>query len=152
LNKNPRRILLVDDERYLAGAVARSLRDEGYEVLTANDGREAVATAARHNFDLIILDVVMPGKDGFWVCSELRKKYIAGTVPIIFMTARADVDDRVRGLDIGGSDYLVKPFDMKELKARIRVLLRRGRYAVEDTPPPRTQSLVLELGPLTLSL
>ena len=152
MNKNPCRILLVDDEKYLAGAVARSLRAEGYEVLTAYDGRHALETAARHSFDLVILDVVMPGRDGFWVCSELRKRHVSGTVPIIFMTALSDVEDRVRGLDIGGSDYLVKPFDMKELKARIRVLLRRGRYEAEETEDSRPKNLVLAVGPLTLSL
>lgn len=102
MNKNPHRILLVDDEEHLAGVVARSLRAEGYEVLTACDGQQALATAARHSFDLVILDVVMPGRDGFWVCKELRKRHLSGTVPIIFMTARSDVEDRVRGFGYRG--------------------------------------------------
>ena len=152
MNKKPCRILLVDDEKGVIWPIAYSLREEGYEVLTACDGQHALATAARHRFDLIILDIVMPGMDGFCVCRELRRRYVSGAMRILFMTARTDVDDLVTGLDQGGDDYLVKPFHMKELKARVRALLRRSQYEAEETEDPEHRNLVLEAGPLTLSL
>ena len=152
MNKKPCRILLVDDEKDLVWAVASSLRDEGYEVLTACDGLHALATAARHRFDLIILDIVMPGMDGFWVCRQLRKRYVSGAVGILFLTGCSDITDRVRGLDEGGDDYLVKPFDMGELKARVRSLLRRSRYEPEETEDSEPRNSVLKVGTLSLSL
>jgi len=152
MNKKPCRILLVDDEKDVIWPITYSLRGEGYEVLTACDGAQALASARRHRFDLIILDIVMPGMDGFRVCRELRESHISGAVPILFMTGRSDVDDRVRGLDEGGDDYLVKPFAMKELQARVRALLRRSRSEPKETEDSEHQKLVLEAGPITLSV
>lgn len=152
MNKKLCRILLVDDEKDLVWAVARSLRDEGYEVLTACDGLHALATAARHRFDLIILDIVMPGMDGFWICRQLRRRYVSGAVGILFLTGRSDITDRVRGLDEGGDDYLVKPFDMAELKARVRALLRRSRYEPGEKEGSGPRNSLLEAGALTLSV
>lgn len=148
----PYRILVVDDEKDLVWVVASSLRNEGYEVLTVFDGLSALATAARHRFDLIILDIVMPGIDGFCVCRQLRRGYVSAAVPILFLTGRSDVADRVRALDEGGDDCLVKPFDMEELKARIRALLRRSRSEPKETEDSEHRKLVLEAGALALFL
>jgi DNA-binding response OmpR family regulator len=145
------RILLVDDEQDLVWAVRHSLNDEGYEVLTAYDGVEALAVARRHRPDLVILDVVMPRLDGLQVCHVLRRNPALAAVPILFLTVRNGIEDRVSGLDQGGDDYLTKPFDLRELKARVRALLRRGRSTQERDPQPKDDSY-LEAGSLTLNL
>jgi DNA-binding response OmpR family regulator len=150
------RILVVDDEQDLVWAIRHSLNDEGYEVLTAYDGAEALAIARRHLPDLIILDIVMPRLDGLQVCRELRRDPALAAVPILFLTVRSAVEDRVAGLDEGADDYLVKPFDLRELKARVRALLRRGRLIPGFTPNgvlklERRHSLLVA-GPLALNL
>jgi len=118
------RLLLIEDDPRVAGFLARGLRDEAYAVDVASDGEQAVYLASVNDYDLVILDIMLPRKDGYAVCRELRA---AGSrVPILMLTARDAVDDRVRGLDAGADDYLVKPFDFKELLARLRALLRRG--------------------------
>ena len=117
------RILLVEDESRVAAFVAKGLREQTYAVDIATDGEQAIYYATVNQYDLVILDVMLPVKDGHAVCRELRG---AGfRAPILMLTARADVDDRVAGLDSGADDYLAKPFDFKELLARIRALLRR---------------------------
>ena len=98
---NKQQILIVDDELNLVWALHRGLSDEGYRVLTACDGATAITCARRHHIELIILDIVMPGKDGFWVCQQLRLRNPPSTVPILFMTTRAAIADRVQGLDLG---------------------------------------------------
>ena len=140
-------ILIVDDERDLVWALRRMLSDDGYDVLTAYDGTQALAVARSHRPDLIILDVVMHGLDGFSVCRILRRDPAMGALPILFLTVRSDVEDRIKGLDEGGDDYLLKPFDARELKARIRALLRRRQPATAQGDSP-----ALALGPLTLDL
>jgi two-component system OmpR family response regulator len=117
------RVLVVDDELELAELVARRLRDEGYEVRTAGDGIAALALASAEHFDLAVLDVTMPGMSGFELCRRLRAE--ADGLGILLLTARDAVDDRVRGLDAGADDYLVKPFEFAELAARLRALRRR---------------------------
>ncbi len=118
------RILLAEDDPRVAGFIARGLREQAYAVDVAPDGEQAVYLGAVNQYDLIVLDVMLPGKDGYAVCRELRG---AGSrVPILMLTARDAVDDRVAGLDAGADDYLVKPFDFKELLARLRALLRRS--------------------------
>jgi DNA-binding response OmpR family regulator len=146
------RILLVDDEPDLVWAVRHSLRDEGHEVLTAYDGMEALAVAHRDRPDLVILDIVMPRLDGLQVCRRLRCNPTLGTVPVLFLTERSAVEDRITGLDNGGDDYLVKPFDLKELKARIRALLRRNRCVVGGGPDTEEEGSPLKVGPLALNL
>jgi DNA-binding response OmpR family regulator len=146
------RILLVDDEQDLVWAVRHSLNDEGYEVLTAYDGVEALAVARRHRPDLVILDIVMPRLDGLQVCHVLRRDPALAAVPVLFLTVRNAIDDRIKGLDGGGDDYLVKPFDLGELKARIRALLRRSRPAPEGAPGLEGRNSLLKVGPLTLDL
>lgn len=117
------RILVVEDERRIAAFIERGLEEEHYAVDVAYDGEEALDWAAVVDYDLILLDILLPKKDGIQVCRELRGR--GSKVPILMLTARDAVEDRVRGLDSGADDYLVKPFAFQELLARIRALLRR---------------------------
>jgi two-component system, OmpR family, response regulator len=118
------RLLLVEDDRKLVRALVRGLEREGYAVDAAHTGEEALSQASAHDYDAVVLDVMLPGVDGFSVCEELRRR--PRWVPVLMLTARADVADRIRGLDAGADDYLVKPFDFGELLARLRALVRRG--------------------------
>ena len=117
------RLLLVEDDVKLARALKRGLAREGYSVDLAGNGAEALAEARSHDYDAVVLDVMLPGLDGFSVCEELRR--LENWVPILMLTARDHVKDRIRGLDAGADDYLVKPFDFGELLARLRALARR---------------------------
>lgn len=119
------RILLVEDEPRVAHFIARGLREQSYAVDVATDGEAALAQAGVNEYDAIILDVMLPLKDGFHVCREMRAQGIKP--PVLMLTARDAVEDRVRGLDCGADDYLGKPFDFKELLARLRALLRRAK-------------------------
>jgi two-component system copper resistance phosphate regulon response regulator CusR len=134
------RILLVEDESRVAAFVARGLREQAYAVDIAADGEQAVYQASVNHYDLVVLDVMLPVKDGHTVCRELRAAGFRR--PILMLTARDAVDDRVAGLDSGADDYLTKPFDFKELLARLRALLRRSA----DIRPPvaRLADLVLD--------
>jgi len=136
------RILLVEDESRVAGFVARGLREQAYAVDIAPDGEQAVYLGSVNAYDLVILDVMLPRKDGHTVCRELRASGLR--TPILMLTARDAVDDRVAGLDSGADDYLVKPFDFKELLARLRALLRRS--ATLRPPVARVADLVLNTG------
>src|SRR5438874_991789 len=118
------RILLVEDEPRIARFVSRGLREQTYAVDVAADGDDALYKAAINDYDAVILDVLIPGRDGFEVCRELRAS--GSSVPVIMLTARDAVEDRVEGLDTGADDYLTKPFEVAELLARLRALLRRG--------------------------
>ena len=118
------KILVVDDEQAVRESLRRSLRFNGYEVLTANDGLEAVETVRAENTELLILDVMMPNMDGLEVCRTLRSE--GWDRPILVLTARDGVSDRVAGLDAGADDYLPKPFALEELLARVRSLVRRA--------------------------
>jgi two-component system copper resistance phosphate regulon response regulator CusR len=117
------RLLLVEDNPRVATVIAKGLREEAYAVDLAANGEEAVYLASENDYDLLVLDVMLPVKDGYAVCKELRAA--GARMPILMLTARGSVDDRVAGLDSGADDYLTKPFDFKELLARIRALLRR---------------------------
>lgn len=117
------RILLVEDEARVAGFIAKGLREQAYAVDIASDGEQALYYASVNDYDLIVLDVMIPMQDGYSVCRELRSSGFGA--PILMLTARGSVDDRVAGLDAGADDYLAKPFDFKELLARLRALLRR---------------------------
>jgi two-component system, OmpR family, response regulator MprA len=118
------RVLIVDDEPAVRSALDRALRLDRYEVELAEDGREALDRLADTRLDAVVLDVMMPGIDGLEVCRRLREA--GDRTPVLMLTARDGVDDRVAGLDAGADDYLVKPFALKELKARLRALLRRS--------------------------
>jgi DNA-binding response OmpR family regulator len=117
------RILLVEDNRRLSNSLRMSLEEDGYAVDPAYDGQEGEELAEIYPYDAIILDIMLPIKDGIEVCRELRNKHI--NTPILMLTARDSVEDRVTGLDSGAEDYLVKPFALEELRARLRALLRR---------------------------
>ena len=117
------RLLIIEDERPMRAALADALEAEGYRVLTAADGEEGLARALAEKPDLILLDLMMPRLDGYAVCAELRRR--ANPVPILILTAKGQLEDRVKGLDIGADDYLVKPFSTGELLARVRAVLRR---------------------------
>ncbi len=118
------RLLVVEDEPELLRVIASALREEGYAVDEAADGQEALYKATTWNYDAIVLDVMLPLLSGFEVLERLRKK---AATPVLILTARDAVDDRVRGLDTGADDYLVKPFDLSELFARLRALVRRAK-------------------------
>jgi DNA-binding response OmpR family regulator len=119
------RILVVEDERKVAGALKSGLEVEGYEVALAETGEEGFVLASSQTFDLAVLDVMLPGRSGFEILTMLRKRGVHW--PILILTAKDAIEDRVVGLDAGADDYLVKPFAMAELLARIRALVRRGR-------------------------
>jgi two-component system response regulator MprA len=125
------RVLVVEDDRHVRDAVARALRYEGYDVTTAVDGDEALALLAAGDPDVIVLDVLMPGTDGLTMCRTLRER--GDHTPVLMLTARHEVSDRVAGLDAGADDYLVKPFALDELFARLRALLRRTSVTGKDT-------------------
>ena len=134
------KILVVEDEPKLNKGLVRGLQSRGYAVDFAFDGAEGETMARMNGYDLIILDVMMPGRDGLEVCRNLRAADVAA--PVIFLTAKDAVEDRIAGLDGGADDYLVKPFSFGELEARVRTLLRR---------PPLAASDVLELDGLKLN-
>ena len=125
-----RRILLVEDEESLVVTLRDRLQSEGYDVDVAVDGDTAVEMGARPQFDLLILDVALPRKNGFDVCRDLRGRGVQ--TPVLMLTARGRIVDRVVGLKLGADDYLTKPFDMSELLARIEALLRRARAAASS--------------------
>ncbi len=125
------KILIVEDEAELAHGLEINLKKEGYKVLKASSGEEALQIALREFPDLIILDIMLPGMSGLDVCRELRHKAIA--VPIIMLTAKSEETDRVVGLELGADDYITKPFSLRELLARIRVCLRRQPHQPEIT-------------------
>ena len=137
------RILIVEDETPMRTALADLLAAEGYRALTAADGERGLQRALAEKPDLILLDVMMPRLDGFAVCAELRR--LSVPVPVLMLTAKGQIDDRVQGLDAGADDYLVKPFSTDELLARVRALLRR---AERNQHAP----LKLALGPVMVDL
>lgn len=129
-----KRILLVEDEPGLVLTLTDRLASEGYAVESAREGGEALKKASEEGpYDLILLDVMLPGKSGLDVCRELRSR--GSSTPILFLTARGEVADKVVGLKLGGDDYLTKPFDMMELTARVEALLRRSGEASEPRKP-----------------
>lgn len=135
------RILIAEDEKKIADFIRRGLREEGYAADLAHTGPQALELAAENRYDLLLLDLMLPGKDGFAVCSELRASGFSA--PILMLTAKDAVEDKVRGLDSGANDYLTKPFAFEELLARVRALLRAR---------PGESSSVLKAGELELDL
>ena len=133
------RILVVEDNKRLSDSLRRTLEDDGYAIDAAYDGLDGEEMALMGTYDVIILDIMLPEKDGLTVCRDIRNKRI--NTPVLMLTARDALDDRVSGLDSGADDYLVKPFEVDELRARIRALLRRESSS---------KSALLQVGDLTL--
>lgn len=135
------RILVVEDEKKSANALEKGLRETGYDVDVADKGDSGLQMALDHDYDLVVLDIMLPGRDGWSVMSEMRK---AGKkTPVLFLTARDGVEDRVKGLELGADDYLVKPFAFSELQARVKTILRRT---------PQRQPEIVKIGDLELDL
>ena len=139
------RLLLIDDDPMITEPLARQLGSSGYEVLVAHDGRSGLALAQSQKPDLVVLDVMMPEMDGWELCQKLRQSSV---VPILMLTALGDEVDRILGLELGADDYLTKPFSMRELKARIKALLRRVELDQQASPAPNT----LAVGPIRVEL
>ncbi|MCL4294670.1 MAG: response regulator transcription factor [Anaerolineae bacterium] len=132
-------ILVVDDEERIALTIERTLRRE-YQVRVAYNGPDALKIARREKPDLVILDINMPGMDGFQVCKELRYDPTLSTVPILFLTARGRVEDKIDGFEAGADDYLTKPFDVRELLLRVQAIIRR---TTAETDPANTEQLII---------
>ena len=139
------KILVVDDEKLLVKGIKFNLENEGYSVEACYDGATAVQMAAQGGYDLIILDLMMPGLDGLEACQRIRQ---TSTVPIIMLTARSEDSDKLMGFESGADDYITKPFNILELKARIRALLRRA--GITASQPGATGAHILEHGGVTL--
>lgn len=133
------KILLVDDEIELTDPLSRVLNREGYQVDVADNGTKGCELAAEKNYDLLILDWMLPGETGLAICQKLRSQGRA--TPVLFLTAKDTLDDRVQGLDAGADDYLVKPFELRELLARVRALLRRNSSLESGTIMPTSNKL-----------
>jgi DNA-binding response OmpR family regulator len=148
-------VLVVEDDNTLSEMIQYNLLRQGYEVLLANDGQEGIKLARQKNPDIILLDVMLPGADGFEVCRILRKEM---NVPILMLTARTEEIDKIVGLEMGADDYITKPFSMRELLARVKANLRRTELIREDvesrsnsdTVTGPQKKLVLSFGPLTI--
>jgi len=142
MTERPPRILLADDEQAIQTLLSYPLQKDGYEVVRASDGREALARFGEQSFDLVVLDVMMPRLDGLEVCRRLRAK---SSVPIIMLTAKAEEIDKVLGLELGADDYITKPFSMREFRSRVKATLRRAGMAHsagdEDEPPLEVHAL-----------
>lgn len=139
------KILVVDDERVLVKGIKFNLENEGYEVATGSDGLEAVEQARTGNFDLIILDLMMPGIDGLQACMKIRE---FSNIPIIMLTARSEDADKIIGFECGADDYITKPFNILELKARIRAMLRRAG----QTEKKEKEEKQITVGVITLDI
>ena len=129
MSGRPAHILVVDDEESILEFVSYNLRKEGYEVTVTDSGDAAIACAEQDEFDLVILDIMLPGTDGYEVCKSIRA---SSQVPVLFLSARDTELDKVVGLELGGDDYLTKPFGIRELNARVRALLRRAQATTKS--------------------
>ena len=143
------RILVVDDDSNIAELISLYLKKEMYETRIAGDGEEALSLFDSFTPDLIILDLMLPGKDGYEVCREIRQR---GTTPIIILSAKTDTFDKVLGLELGADDYMVKPFEAKELVARVKAVLRRSRINDQADTALSKDSKVVEYPGLVVSL
>ncbi len=144
-------ILVVEDDNALRDTIAYNLRGEGYLVLTAADGIAALETAHQNALSLVLLDLMLPRLDGLEVCRQLRAKPETAHTPILMLTARGEETDKVVGLELGADDYVTKPFSWKELRARVRALLRRGEHAAVGSAVPSTGGPAAESGRLLVA-
>ncbi len=143
------KVLVVEDEKTLQETLAYNLKHQGYKVETSGDGKAAIELARTFHPDVIILDIMLPGIDGFEVCRILRQEM---TTPILMLTARDDEIDRIVGLEVGADDYLTKPFSMRELMARIKAILRRVRLIREEMDSDEAATQLLTFDNLTINL
>jgi len=148
------RILLVDDEQAIQTLLSYPLRKDGYEVVQASDGREALARFGEQPFDLVVLDLMMPKLDGLEVCRRLRSK---STVPIIMLTAKGEEIDKVLGLELGADDYITKPFSLREFRSRVRAALRRAgmsrdREELPDDEPLEVREMRIDSSKRTVTV
>lgn len=163
---NPAEILIIEDDEIVARTIERCLRGSEYRVRVTHSGVEGLQAARREPPDLVILDVIMPGMDGYTVCREMRQDVLLAEVPILFLTAKAKDEDKITGLSAGADDYLGKPFNVDELLLRIRAILRRTRQMRADsqvvsqvraageevkTLPLGKEDRILAIGPYTLN-
>ncbi|HEY9770438.1 MAG TPA: two-component system response regulator RppA [Coleofasciculaceae cyanobacterium] len=137
------KILLVDDETELSDPLSRILLQEGYQVDIADDGATGMELALQNQYDLLILDWMLPHKSGLEICRSMRSQFLS--TPVLFLTAKDTIDDRVDGLDAGADDYLVKPFELRELLARVRALLRRSSLEMPNSERLKVADLELDL-------
>ena len=152
MSPQPARILLVDDEQSVQKLLAYPLRKEGYEVVPAMDGEEALERCRGQSFDLVVLDVMLPKLDGFDVCRQIRAQ---SSVPIIMLTAKAEEFDKVLGLELGADDYITKPFSMREFRSRVKAVLRRSdllREEQRDEEPLATDGLMIDFAKRTVEI
>ena len=148
MNSPPHRLLVVDDDLRLRDLLGKYLAEQGFSVELVNDGAEMDKKLARNRYDLIVLDLMLPGEDGLSICRRLRGK--GERIPIIMLTAKGDEIDRIDGLEMGADDYLPKPFNPRELLARIRAILRRQTAALPGAPEKEQGSVTF--GPFLLDL
>jgi DNA-binding response OmpR family regulator len=149
-------ILVIEDDEIVARVIERSLRGEEFKVTVANSGVDGLKTARRVVPDLVVLDVIMPGMDGYTVCREMRSDPLLSNVPVLFLTAKIKDEDRISGFEAGGDDYLCKPFNIDELILRVRAILRRTRrqpqpegvpnVMPEESISPRAQEILNQIG------
>lgn len=139
-----KKILIVDDEDHIRELLKFNLEKNGYVVYMANDGLNGLRLAREKQVDLILLDLMLPGMDGFEVCKEIRRDNIISNVPIIMLTAKSEEIDKILGLELGADDYITKPFSIRELSARIKALLRRSNVKYDNE--------ILRFGNITLNL
>ncbi|HET8672814.1 MAG TPA: response regulator transcription factor [Thermoleophilaceae bacterium] len=152
MSPQPARILLVDDEQSVQKLLAYPLRKEGYEVVPAMDGEEALERCRGQSFDLVVLDVMLPKLDGFDVCRQIRAQ---SSVPIIMLTAKAEEFDKVLGLELGADDYITKPFSMREFRSRVKAVLRRSdllREEQRDEEPLEADELTIDFAKRVVSI
>jgi DNA-binding response OmpR family regulator len=152
MSDRPARILLVDDEQPIQTLLSYPLQKDGYEVVQAVDGRDALSRFAEQSFDLVVLDVMLPRLDGLEVCRRLRQR---SSVPIIMLTAKAEEIDKVVGLELGADDYITKPFSMREFRSRVKAALRRADMARPDAasgdePPLEVRDLRIDFAKRTV--
>lgn len=146
------RILLVDDERSVQKLLTYPLQKDGYEVIVANDGKEALDLFSASNYDLVVLDIMLPKQDGLEVCRQIRSK---SSVPIIMLTAKAEEVDKVVGLELGADDYITKPFSMREFRSRVKAALRRAEMAplsTESEEPLEVDGLKVDFAKRTVTV
>ena len=137
-------IFLVDDDEGVLGTLSRALKRQGYEVNFANNGPDGLTAVKKRMPDLLILDIIMPNMTGIEVCRKIREDEEFNRMPILFLSARTSTDEKVEGLDVGADDYIVKPFEITELNARVRALLRRAqRDGANDLAKIRVGNLLL---------